>query len=70
LDVSFQPGHPYVSVRDRDGVVLAPSGVVRRRARAPEQQLAEEARARADLEEMVRRLSAQRGGPDTASSSL
>lgn len=70
LDVSFQPGHPYVGVRDRDGAVLAPSGVVRRHVRALEQQLAEEAHVRADLEEMVRRLSAQRGGPDSASSSL
>ena len=65
LDVSFQPGRPYISVRDHDGVVLAPSGAVRRQARALEQQLAEAARERADLEEMVRRLRAQHGGPDT-----
>ncbi len=81
LDVSFRPGHPYMDVRDRDGVALAPSGVVRRQARALErrvheeararatleQQLAEEARARAALEEMVRRLSEQHGGSGTAS---
>jgi len=82
LDVSFRLGHPYVDVRDRDGVVIAPSGVVRRHARALEQrmreearvratleeQLAEAARARAELEEMIRRLSGQRDSsdPDTA----
>ena len=72
LEVSFRPGHPYVEVRDRDGAVLAPSGAVRRQARALErrmqeeararvaleQQLAEQAQARVALEEMVRRLSA------------
>jgi len=72
LDVSFQPGHPYVRVRDRDGVELEPSGVVRRhmreeaRARALlEQQLAEATRERAALEETVRRLREQRDGPDS-----
>ena len=46
LDVSFRPGHPYMGVRDRDGVVLAPSGVVRRQARALERRMHEDARAR------------------------
>jgi Uma2 family endonuclease len=45
LDVSFRPGHPYVGVRDRDGVILEPSGAVRRHARALEQRMHEEARA-------------------------
>ncbi len=81
LDVSFRPGHPYVGVRDRDGVILEPSGAVRRHARALEQrmheaararalleqQLAEAARERAALEEMVRRLREQRDGSDTTS---
>jgi len=65
LDVSCQPGHPYMRVRDRDGVILEPSGVVRRHARALEQQLAEVARERAALEETVRRLREQRDGPDS-----
>lgn len=72
LEVSFQPGHPYIEVRDRDGVVLAPTGTIRRQARELErerarlkQQLAEEARVRAALEETIRRLSGQPDGPDT-----
>ncbi len=65
LDVSFQPGRPYMSVRDRDGVIVAPSGAVRRHARALEQQLADAARAHAELEEMIRRLREQHGGPET-----
>ena len=41
LEVAFQPGHPFVRVRDRDGVELAPSGVARQQAR--------------ELEDLVRR---------------
>jgi len=62
LDVSFQPGHPYVGVRDCDGVALAPSGVVRRHARALERRMHEEAQARAMLEQQLAE-EARAGGP-------
>jgi regulator of protease activity HflC (stomatin/prohibitin superfamily) len=52
LDVSFQPGRPYISVRDRDGVILALSGIVRRHARTLEQRMREEAQARAQEQRM------------------
>lgn len=52
LDVAFQPGRPFVRVRDRDAVELAPSSEVRQR-------LAEEEQRLAALEEMVQRLRAQ-----------
>lgn len=53
-------------VRDRDGVVLPSSGAARRHARLLEQQLAEAERARADLDDLVKRLHSQLGEPDTA----
>lgn len=52
LDVAFQPGRPFMHVRDRDAVELAPSSEVRQR-------LAEEEKRLAALEEMVQRLRAQ-----------
>lgn len=64
LDVAFQPGRPFVRVRDRDGMELAPSSAVRQQARELQQRLAEEERARADLEELVRRYRLQLGTPD------
>jgi Uma2 family endonuclease len=48
LDVALQPGRPLMRVRDRDGVELAPSSVVRQQTRELERQ-------RVALEELVRR---------------
>ena len=69
LEVTFQPGRPFLRVRDRDGVELAPSGVVRQRTRDLERQtqelehhahesgrrLAAAEQQQAALEELVRR---------------
>lgn len=41
LDVSFRATQPFLGVRDRDGTIIEPSRVVRRRARQLEYQLAE-----------------------------
>jgi Uma2 family endonuclease len=67
LDLSFQPGYPFLQVRDHDGVEIEPSGVVRQRARdlehrllELEQRLAEEARLRADLETRLRQEERER----------
>ena len=65
LDVAFQPGRPLVRVRDRDGTELAPSSLVRQQARELQQRLAEEERARADLEELVRRYRLQLDAQDS-----
>ena len=68
LNVSFRPGHPLMRVRDTDGVELAPSGLVRRRARelelqlaAEQQRLAEEEGRRTALEDLLQRYRDQHG---------
>ncbi len=53
LDVSFRATQPFLSVRDQDGVVIAPSGQMRRQAREVEQRLVAEARARAEAEQRL-----------------
>ncbi len=60
LEVSFRATQPFLSVRDRDGTVIAPAGQMRRQARETEQRLLAETRARveeasqrADLEQRL-----------------
>ena len=55
LGAAFQPGHPFVRVRDRDGIELVPAGVMRQQMREMERRLAEEERRRAALDDLVRR---------------
>jgi Uma2 family endonuclease len=68
LAVAFQPMQPFLGVRDRDGHQIELPRAVRERAEYLEQQLsaveqarAEEAQRRAELEEQLRRLRAERG---------
>jgi Uma2 family endonuclease len=68
LAVAFQPMQPFLGVRDRDGRQIELPRAVRERAEYLEQQLsaveqarAEEAQRRAELEEQLRRLRAERG---------
>lgn len=68
LDVAFRIAQPLLNVRDRDGTVIEPSGLVRRRARELEQRLRVQAEERgaleqrlADLERQLRELRAEEG---------
>ena len=68
LAVAFQPTQPYLGVRDRDGRQIELPRTVRERAEYLEQQLSaveqarvEEAQRRADLEEQLRQVRAERG---------
>lgn len=60
LDVAFRVAQPLLGVRDRDGAILQPAGLVRRHARNLERRLAE-------LEEQLLQL---RGGGDGSDAPL
>ncbi|HKC75614.1 MAG TPA: Uma2 family endonuclease [Chloroflexota bacterium] len=61
LDVAFEPTQPYLGMRDRDGRPIELPRTVRERAEHLEQQLSEVEQRRAELEEQLRRLRAERG---------
>ena len=61
LSVAFQPMQPFLGVRDRDGRQIELPRAVRERVEYLEQQLSAVEQARAELEEQLRRLRAERG---------
>jgi Uma2 family endonuclease len=61
LAVAFQPTRPFLGVRDRDGRQIELPRTVRERAEHLEQRLSAVEQQRAELEEQLRRLRAERG---------
>jgi len=61
LAVAFQPIQPFLGVRDRDGRQIELPRAVRERAEYLEQQLSAVEQRRAELDEQLRRLRAERG---------